>query len=116
MADEQTLPVLPEGPVPVTYRMVEYCIIASFMLTLTTIWTGLRLWCRRSTRTPLGPEDYVHLAAQVLFYGFITNDLIARVWGGFYYTMNELQMSHKLVRWKVRRALHCASQRGTVLC
>jgi hypothetical protein len=96
--------LLPEGPVPVHPRMVEYCVIASFMVFLTTLWTGLRLWSRRTTRTALGPEDYVHIAAQIMFYGNITNDLVARILGGFYYTQDELQTSHQLVRWKANFA------------
>jgi hypothetical protein len=93
--------LLPEGPVPVTYSMVQYCIIASFMLVATTVWTILRLWSRRVTRTPFGPEDYFHVAAQILFYGCIANDLVARIYGAFYYDPDIAQLSHRLVRWKV---------------
>ncbi|KAK1471789.1 integral membrane protein [Colletotrichum cuscutae] len=64
------------------------------LVTLVTVWTGLRLYSRKMRRVPFGVDDSLYMVALILFYAFVVLHFMMLFLGGAGHHVSELQPWH----------------------
>ncbi|KAK7446482.1 integral membrane protein [Colletotrichum acutatum] len=64
------------------------------LVTLVTLWTGLRLYSRKMRQVPFGVDDSLYMVALILFYAFVVLHFMMLFLGGAGHHVSELQPWH----------------------
>ncbi|KAI1871787.1 hypothetical protein JX265_005773 [Neoarthrinium moseri] len=79
---------------PLTAAGVNIVVSNIILVVLTTAWTAMRFWCRKTKGGRYYLEDWMHLGALVAFYGIVISNFMMVFVGGSGHGLDELQPWH----------------------
>lgn len=80
--------------VPLAVGGINIIITNILLVVLATVWTALRLWCRKVMGGRYYLEDWMHLGALFSFYGVVASNFMMVFLGGSGHHLVQLQSWH----------------------